>query len=101
MLVDGYEFNAYKGAGFGVIGDVKPDKIELKPPQGVDWMKYLFNVGKLSPIPKDLKFGQIPEGVTRLGGTFVVEDDKIVYAWADDIPGDHPDVNEVLKAAGI
>jgi len=102
VFVDGYSFDAYKAAGLGKIGDNQEDAkkgaSQLKPPK-VDWWKYFKSVSKLSPIPKDLPFGQIPEGVTRLGATFVVDGGTVKYAWADRVPGDHPDVQEVLKIA--
>ena len=45
------------------------------------------------------EFGEIPEGVLRLGGTFVVSGNDIVYRWNDTVPGDHPDINNVLNIA--
>jgi hypothetical protein len=101
MFVDDYSFGAYKSVGFksftqvdkDVIKDVKMTAPELSWKQ---WMGYFGNVGKISPIPKDMKFGQVPEGVLRLGGTFVVDGDKILYQWNDRVPGDHPDIAEVL-----
>jgi hypothetical protein len=101
MFVDDYSFGAYKSVGFKsftqvdkeVIKDVKMTAPELSWKQ---WMGYFGNVGKISPIPKDMKFGQVPEGVLRLGGTFVVDGDKILYQWNDRVPGDHPDIAEVL-----
>lgn len=101
MFVDDYSFGAYKSVGFKsftqvdkeVIKDVKMTAPDLSWKQ---WMGYFGNVGKISPIPKDMKFGQVPEGVLRLGGTFVVDGDKILYQWNDRVPGDHPDIAEVL-----
>ena len=65
------------------------------------WWKYLTNVIALSPIDdKDNnKLGGIPEGVLRLGATFVVQGDDIVYQWNDKLPGDHPDPASVLDFA--
>ena len=63
------------------------------------WMGYFGSVMKVSPIPKDMKFGEIPEGVLRLGGTFVVDGNQILYQWNDRLPGDHPDIDEVLSIA--
>jgi hypothetical protein len=42
---------------------------------------------------------QVPTGVLRLGGTFVVRDDRVVYAYADPLPGAHPNVDEVVAKA--
>merc|ERR1712085_78047 len=63
------------------------------------WWDYLTSAAKVSPIPKDMKFGEIPEGVLRLGGTFVVSGNEIVYRWSDRVPGDHPDIENVLEIA--
>ena len=69
FLVDDYTFTAYNAMGFGKIAEnaelsIKGTKNMKKPDLGLKkWMSYLKNVSKLAPIPKDLKFGQIPEGV--------------------------------------
>lgn len=106
-LVDDYSFSVYKAAGFGTFNDTPKEMAKeamgnMKAPdlgsfQG--WWKYLTNVGKVSPIPKDIKLGEIPEGVLRLGGTFVVDGDNILYRWSDRVPGDHPDIEKVLDIA--
>jgi hypothetical protein len=88
-FVDGYDFAAYQAAGFG--------KFDTDKAKG--WWNYFTSVGKISPIPKDMKFGEIPEGVLRLGGTFVIQGDTIVYQWSDRLPGDHPNVAEVWNIA--
>lgn len=105
-LVDNYSFGAYKAAGFGRFDEQDDDlaKEALKnmeaPALGLKgaW-NYATSVMKVSPIPKDLKFGDIPEGVLRLGGTFVVDGDEILYRWSDRLPGDHPDINKVWSVA--
>ena len=97
------DFKAYEAVGFGRFDET--DKEELKslalsaPDLGGfgGWWKYMSNVMSLSPVPKDMKFGEIPEGVLRLGGTFVVEGQDIIYQWNDKIPGDHPNPEDVLK----
>lgn len=105
-FVDDYSFGAYEAAGFGRFDDA--DKEAAKeamenmeaPDLGLGgWWKYLSSAAKVSPIPKDMKFGEVPEGVLRLGGTFVVDGDKILYRWSDRLPGDHPDIENVLKIA--
>jgi hypothetical protein len=105
-FVDGYGFDAYKAAGFGRFDDVDKEVIKeatknmSAPDIGLSgWWNYFTSVGKVSPIPKDMKFGEIPEGVLRLGGTFVVKGNKILYRWSDRLPGDHPDINEVAEIA--
>ena len=96
-------FSAYKSAGFGRFDETDPaaaKQVKLAAPKGLNWWNYLTSLTKVSPIPKDQKLGGgIPEGVLRLGGTFVVNGDEIVYRWSDRLPGDHPDIQEVYKIA--
>ena len=99
MFVDGYDFEAYSAVGFGSFGDnmegVKDIRITAPEMGGFGgWWKYLSNVMSLSPIEAGQK--GIPEGVKRLGGTFVVKGDDVVYQWSDKVPGDHPDLNNVM-----
>lgn len=100
---DSREFLAYEAAGFGKIGSEAMPKSGLRPP-GLSlsqWFKYLINVLKLSPIRKDAKLGEFPEGVLRLGGTFVLKGEEVVYKHSDRIPGDYPNVEDVIKAAEV
>ena len=95
-------FEAYKAAGFGNLTDVdKSTKPEMKPPgfSLQDWWKYITNVIALSPIDPNEKLTGPPEGVLRLGGTFVLNGDDIAFAWADAVPGAHPEPEDVVKAA--
>jgi hypothetical protein len=95
-------FSAYTAAGFGRFDEQDPNivkQVKMSAPNGINWWNYASSVPKLSPIPKDLKFGEVPEGVLRLGGTFVVRGDEILYKWSDRLPGDHPDIQEVLRIA--
>uniref|UniRef100_A0A7S2WDZ0 Uncharacterized protein n=1 Tax=Rhizochromulina marina TaxID=1034831 RepID=A0A7S2WDZ0_9STRA len=82
-------------------GQPLPDGVKFSNPglSAGQWWQYLTNVAKISPIPKDMKFGDVPQGVLRLGGTFVVDRGEVIYSRADKIPGDHPDVGEVLQIA--
>lgn len=101
-FVDDYSFAAYESAGLGVAGkdmDTRGTKLTNPGLSMQQWWSYVTNVVGLSPVPKDLKFGEVPAGVLRLGGTFVVRGDEVLYAWKDKIPGDHPDINEVVKTA--
>lgn len=98
MFVDGYEFDAYNAVGFGSLGDKVEGDIEMTAPElgGFGgWWKYLSNVMSLSPVEPG-KSG-IPEGVKRLGGTFVVKGDDVIYQWNDKVPGNHPDLADVMK----
>jgi hypothetical protein len=105
-FVDDYSFGAYEAAGFGKFDDTpkevaKEAMSNMKAPDlgAKGWWNYATSVGKVSPIPKDMKFGDIPEGVLRLGGTFVVDRNDILYRWSDRVPGDHPDIENVLQIA--
>lgn len=106
VLVDDYNFDAYKAAGFGKFDDTPKDDAKeamgnmVAPDLGFKgWWNYLTSVSKVSPIPEDMKFGEVPEGVLRLGGTFVVKGNEVVYRWSDRVPGDHPDIENVLQIA--
>lgn len=104
MLVDDYSFSAYKSVGFKSFTDVDTDTIKdvkMSAPElsFKQWMSYFGNVMKVSPVPKDMKFGDVPEGVLRLGGTFVISGDEVVYQWSDRIPGDHPNIANVVSTA--
>lgn len=104
MYVDDYSFDAYKAVGFGRFDEVDKEAVKsvkmTAPDLGFgEWMKYFSIVGKISPIPKDMKFGEVPQGVLRTGGTFVVQGDKVLYQWTDTVPGNHPVIEEVVKIA--
>lgn len=95
-------FEAYAATGFGNIGGAVPE-MKMQPP-GLSfgqWMKYLTNVMSLAPVPKNPKFGVVPEGVLKLGGVFVLEGDAILYAFAEPVPGQHAPIADVLAAAGV
>ena len=60
------------------------------------------NVGQLAPVPKDgsLKFGDVPQGVRVLGGTYSVDGDAVTFAHMDEVPGATPEIEEVLASVG-
>jgi len=92
---DGYQ--AYSAMNFGRIGDRPTGDVPLQAPDlgGLDGVfKYLGKIVSLAPEQKDAD--GIPKGVLLLGGTFVVRDAEVVYAWADRIPGDYPKPAEVF-----
>ena len=64
------------------------------------WFTYLANVAKLSPVPKDIKFGEVPQGVRVLGGTYAIDGDDVTFAHMDEVPGATPDIKDVLSAVG-
>ena len=104
VFVDDYNLEAYTAAGFGKleIGAKLPEGFSLKPPEmgGFGgWWNYLKNVVNVSPAPSEsVTSDQVLESVSRLGGTFVIEGDEVVYQWNDFVPGDTPDLAEVLEA---
>ena len=101
MFVDNYDFDAYNSVGFGSMKNIdsaKAKDMKLTAPKlgGFGgWWKYLSNVAAISPIEPG-KQG-IPEGVLRLGGTFIINKDDVVYLWKDTVPGNTPDLEEVMK----
>ncbi len=38
----------------------------------------------------------VPEGVLRLGGTFVLNGNDVLYAQAEELPGMSPEIKDVL-----
>ena len=106
MFVDDYSFDAYKAAGFGRFDEVDKESDAVKnfkmtaPELGFkEWLNYFGVVNKVSPIPKDMKFGEFPEGVLWTGGTFILQGDDVVYQWTDTIPGNHPVIEDVVNIA--
>lgn len=96
---DSKNFEAYATAGFGNIGSLVPE-MKIQPPNFKDfgmWLKYLANVMSLAPV--DPATGNT-EGVLKLGGTFVLQGNRILYAFAEPVPGQHAPLDEVLAAAG-
>ena len=108
FFVDGYDFSAFKQAGFGRF-DEKPasitDAAEAKPLRfkgGIaGWWAFLSNFMQLAPVTEDMKFPEMftPEGLFWVGGTFIVRGDDIIYRWDDRISGDHPEATDVLAIA--
>ena len=70
-------FEAYRAAGLGMLGDTKLE------------------------TPPDFKFGDVPEGVRVLGGTYVLDGDEVVFSHQDAVPGATPEISAVLAAAGM
>ena len=68
---DSPTFAAYASAGFKNIGEDQKtslaDATKLTAPRlsAGAWWRYLTNVASLSPLPDGLKFGEVPEGVSR------------------------------------
>jgi len=102
---DSRTFDAYEAAGFGKIADTIPEKLDLKPPgfSPSQWFNYLTNVVALAPIRKDEPITGVPEGVLRLGGTFVLdlEGGDVLYAHSEELPGMSPPVSSVLAVVNL
>lgn len=96
-------FEAYQAVGFGKIGDNVPNMGNLGMPKlsGSQMWLYASNMMQLSPVDLDDLKAEVPQGVLRLGGTFVIDGEDVVYAWSDSVPGDTPSVDEVLKVVGL
>lgn len=97
-------FEAYRSAGFiNLLGDTKLEKApDFKPPKtmtGGKWFSYIKNVATIAP--KAEKFGQVPEGVRVLGGTYAIDGDTVLFSHQDTVPGATPELKEVFSAAGI
>jgi len=99
-FVDDYSFRAYESVGLKnmELGQDMPSDLKLSTPKlgGLrGWWKYITNVMELSPVEPGSK--EFPEGVKRLGGTFVIDGDDVIYQWNDRIPGDNPDLDDVMQ----
>lgn len=110
-FVDGYDREAYAAMGLELFTETDPEvaKDAAKSISAPDlgglrgWWDYARNVVKLAPVEKDkLKLfgggGGVPEGVLQLGATFVVKDDRVVYAWKDPVPGVTAPLEEIESA---
>jgi len=102
MLVDDYSFAAYNAAGLSRIGENSDLSLKgvlsFRPPSlsSEAWKEYSESVATLAPIPKGEKWWKIPEGVTRLGATFAIEDNNIVCGFEEGIPGDTPIPDDII-----
>jgi len=101
------EFKAYRAAGLGLLGDVKLEEPpDFKPPRTMGpgkWMKYMANTVTLAPIPKgvEFKFGDVPEGVRVLGGTYALDGEAVVFSHQDAVPGATPAISDVMASVGV
>lgn len=97
-------FDAYRSAGFtNLLGEKElSEPPDFKPPKMMSfgkWMSYFGKVMKVSPQPQ--KFGEFPQGVRVLGGTYVIDDSSILFSHQDLVPGATPDLADVFAAGGI
>lgn len=103
LIDDSADFNGYKAAGFNfLMGDKKLESPpDFKPPKQMGpqrWWTYLRNVMDLSPVPDQMKFGDVPQGVRVLGGTYALDGNEVKFSWMDDVPGATPEIDDVLRA---
>lgn len=105
LIDDSADFAGYKAAGFNVLLGEKTLETppDFKPPKAMGigkWMAYMRNVASLSPVPKDMKFGEFPDGVRVLGGTYAIDGDEVLFSHMDEVPGATPEISAVLKSVG-
>jgi len=91
---------AYLQAGFNfLMGEKLPSSSTgFKPPLSMGpgrWLSWLASTPKLMPInPADSQF-------RLLGGTYAIDGNTVLFSRMDNVPGDFPDVDEVLKTLGV
>ena len=105
LIDDSADFAGYKAAGFNVLlGEKTLDKPpDFKPPKAMGmgkWLTYLKNVASLSPVPKDMKIGEFPDGVRVLGGTYAIDGGEVLFSHMDEVPGATPEIEDVLASVG-
>ena len=106
LVDDSDDFSGYAAAGFNQrLGEKQLEKPpDFKPPVNMGmgrWFTYLKNVATLAPMPKGgVKFGEVPEGVKVLGGTYAIDGDAVTFSHSDEVPGATPDIANVLAAVG-
>lgn len=105
LIDDSADFAGYKAVGFNVLLGEKTLETppDFKPPKAMSmgkWLAYMRNVASLSPVPKDMKFGEFPDGVRVLGGTYALDGDEVVFSHMDEVPGATPEITAVLKTVG-
>lgn len=108
ILVDDYDHALYKGLGFDRFDRVDVGMEDLSRvgkllrflTLGTEGLyNYAKNVPDLVPVEGRVDWSDLPEGGMRNGGTLVASGNDIVYRWSDKIPGDVPDVQDVLRRA--
>lgn len=63
----------------------------------------MANTVTLAPIPKgvEFKFGDVPEGVRVLGGTYALDGEAVVFSHQDAVPGATPAISDVMASVGV
>jgi hypothetical protein len=100
IFVDDLTFPAYDALGFGKFGLDKEhrryaNRVQFPKINNIfKWWQYVTSIPIIGPFQEG-EYG-IPEGGLKLGGTFIVKGDDIVYEWRDKLPGDLPNPSDVL-----
>ena len=58
-----------------------------------EWKNYLTSVGKVMPAGSN---EDVLLKVSKLGATYAINKKNIVYVYEEGVPGDNPDIKEVL-----
>ena len=113
ILVDDYDHGLYRRLGFTRFDEAGPGGEGGGDGSGIDVGKLLRFVDlgsgglwnyatrflEMVPTSGRVDWMDLPEGGLRNGGTLVVRGDNIVCQWSDRIPGDVPDVANVMRIA--
>jgi hypothetical protein len=100
IFVDDLTFPAYDALGFGKFGLGKEHQqyvSRVQFPKIINifkWWQYVTSILTIGPFQEG-EYG-IPEGGLKLGGTFIVKGDDVVYEWRDKLPGDLPIPSDIL-----
>lgn len=103
IFVDDYKtLDAYKSLKFPnftdlKVNDAKGMKLRFPKLSFADSWKYMTNVASISPV--DNVSSGLPESVLKNGGTFVIQNDEVIFQWFDKVPGDYPNPSDVLAVA--
>lgn len=99
IFVDKPTFEAYNTMGIGIIfQDLEKTKkggMNFKLPKlSFDqWKDYLKSINQLT----DPNVVRTKEVVTRLGATYAIDGEDIVYSYEEGVPGDNPNPLSVLE----
>lgn len=100
IYVDEPSLKAYNAMGIGILFDNKERTMKggfkIKSPgfNLSEWRNYLSNVVRITPRGSNQ---EILKKVSTLGATYGVSGDRIVYVYEEGVPGDNPEINDVLS----
>ena len=55
--------------------------------------------GDVDPVTGEMLIDEMRAEVGLLSHNVVVQGDEVEYQWSDRVPGDHPDIDEIVKIA--